>query len=136
METRVVNGPEIEKIFDKLRKAGHGSVIKFDANESGQPVEGIIFEPVPRRPAGFEAGVFVMVPTDPEHVYYFDPESSREQKRLIIRLLAAKKGQEAPAPDVEGHLKEFEYLRQSPGVHIGGGATGEMHSKVKGIVDL
>ncbi|MBI4830548.1 MAG: hypothetical protein HY801_03135, partial [Candidatus Lindowbacteria bacterium] len=73
-----MNAPELEKIFERLRKAGHGSIVKFDANESGQPIEGIIFEPSPRRPAGFEAGVFVMVPADPEHVYYFDPDSSKQ----------------------------------------------------------
>ncbi len=131
-----MNPPEIDRIFERLRKAGHGSLIRFDASNSGQPVEGIIFDPGTRRPPGYESGLFVMVPSDAEHVYYLDPNASREQGRLIIQMIEKKT--EEPSPDalIEDMLKEFEYLRKAPDIKRGGGATGEDRSKYKGIIDL
>jgi hypothetical protein len=131
-----VNSPEIDKIFEKLRKAGHGSIIKFDASNTGQPVEGIIFDPGLGRPPGYESGVFVMVPSDSKHVYYLDPEASKKQGRLIIQMIDKKEEESAPESLVEDSLKEFEYIRKAPDIKRGGGATGETQSKYVGIVDV
>ena len=130
-----MDASEIDKLFLKMRKAGHGSLIKFDALGTGQMVEGIIFEPVPRRPPGFEAGIFVSVPSDKNAIYYFDPEASKKQGRIIAQKLDAKqeKAQETMPDD---DLKEFEHIRQAPDVKIGGGAVGESHSKYTAILDL
>lgn len=131
-----MNAPEIDRIFEKLRKAGHGSIIKFDASNSGQPVEGIIFEPGPKRPPGFESGVFVMVPSEKSRVYYLDPDASREQGRLVIQVLGAKAEQSAEASPPPDLLKELEYIQNAPGVKRGGGATAEAYSKHKGVVEI
>lgn len=118
-----------------MRKAGHGSLIKFDASGTGQLAEGIIFEPVPRRPPGFEAGVFVTVPSDKNAIYYFDPEASKKQGRIIAQKLDAKQEKEQETPP-DNALKEFDHIRNAPGVKIGGGAVGESHSKYTGILNL
>lgn len=129
-----MNAPKIDEIFDKLRKAGHGAVVKFDANSSGEPVEGIIVEPGPQRPSGYESGIFVTVPSDEKHIYYLDPEASREQGRLVIQMIEMKNEKSPPMAPPEELLREFEHLRQAPDVRRGGGAAGEACSKHKGIV--
>jgi hypothetical protein len=131
-----VEATEIAKLFEKLRKAAHGTLIKFDATGSGQPIEGIIFEPGPRRPQGFEAGVFVTVPNERGAIYYFDPEASKEQGRIVIQKLDTKRERAEPAAPSDDFLKEFEHIRRAPDVKIGGGAVGESRSKYKGILDL
>ncbi|RJP69473.1 MAG: hypothetical protein C4532_11000 [Candidatus Abyssobacteria bacterium SURF_17] len=131
-----MNAPEIDKIFEKLRKAGHGSIIKFDASNSGQPVEGIIFEPSPKRPPGYESGVFVMVPSEKNRVYYLDPDASKEQGRLIIQVIGPKAEQSAEQPSPEELLKDFEDVWKASHVKRGGGATGEAYSKHKGIIEV
>jgi hypothetical protein len=131
-----VNAPEIDKLFARLRKAGHGSVIKFDASNSGQAVEGIIIDPGPQRPAGFESGVFITVPSDPDHIYYLDPDASKKEGRLIIQMLEVPKKEPVPEVRVEDLLSDFEQIRQAPDVKRGGGATGEACSKHTGIIEL
>ncbi len=131
-----MNQAELDKIFEKLRKAAHGSIIRFDASNSGQPVEGIIFEPGPRRPPGYESGIFVMVPSDSKHIYYLDPNASKEQGRLIIQMIEKKTEEPTPESLVEDFLRPFEYIRKAPDIKRGGGATGEARSKYKGIMDL
>ncbi len=133
-EVFIVNQPKIDEIFDKLRKAGHGAVIKFDASNSGQSIEGIIFEPGTQRPSGYESGIFVSVPSDEKLIYYLDPEASREEGRLVIKLIELKPKKPAPEVGPEELLKDFEHLRQAPDVKRGGGAAGEACSKHKGIV--
>ena len=127
---------EIDKLFEKLRKAGHGSIIKFDATGNGQLVEGIIFEPGFKRPAGFEKGVFVSVPSDRGKIYYFDPDASKEQGRVVIQKLSSKKEEGQPMKLSLSLLEEYEYIRQAPDIKMGGGAVGEDYSKYKGIFDL
>lgn len=131
-----MNAPEIENLFEKLRKAGHGSLIKFDAFNSGESVDGIIFEPIPQRPPGYESGIFVSVPSDLEHIYYFDPEASREQGRLVVQVLDSKRKKSAVEPVPDEFVKEYEHLRRLPEVKMGGGATGEANSRHKGVVEL
>lgn len=131
-----MNPAELDKIFEKLRKAAHGSIIRFDASNSGQPVEGIIFEPGPHRPSGYESGIFVMVPSEPDHIYYLDPNASRQQGRLIIQMIEKKTEEPTPESLVEDLLKPFEYIRKAPDIKRGGGATGENRSKFKGLIEL
>lgn len=131
-----MNAPEIERIFEKLREAEHGAIIKLGVSDTGEPVEGIIFEPSFERPPGFESGIFITIPSEAEKVYYLDPEASKEQGRLIIKVLPAKLGEPVAKPSPEDLLKEFEELRNAPGVKRGGGTTGEACSKAKGIIDV
>jgi hypothetical protein len=131
-----VNSSEIDKIFDRMRKAGHGAVIKFDAFGTGQPIEAIIFEPNFRRPPGFTTGVFVTVPSERGALYYFDPEASKKQGRIIIQKFDTKKEKEEPQAPADDILAEFEHIRTSQGVKMGGGAVGESYSKYSGILDL
>jgi len=131
-----VNPAEIDKQFEKWRNAGHGAVVHFDADGSGQRIAGIIFEPGPQRPTGYEDGIFVSVPTDADRIYYLDPEASREQGRLIMQVIDMKP--EAPAGEItpEALLKDFDYIRQAPEVKRGGGAISERNSKDCGIIDI
>ncbi|UCD56935.1 MAG: hypothetical protein JSV16_14105 [Candidatus Hydrogenedentota bacterium] len=131
-----MNSPEIDELFDKLRKAGHGSVITFDAADSGEPVEGIIFDPGPHRRAGFESGVFVAIPSDANHIYYLDPDASKQEGRLIIQVIPTDAEMQAPESLLEDLMREFEHIRHAPDVKRGGGTTGEDCSKHKGIVEL
>ncbi|RJP23889.1 MAG: hypothetical protein C4520_05460 [Candidatus Abyssobacteria bacterium SURF_5] len=130
-----MNISDIEKIFEKMRKAGHGSLIRFDAAGKGQAVEGIIFEPSDGRPPGFESGIFVNVPSDTGATYYFDFEASKQQGRIVVQKLDMKKTEPEPVVPEE-FLKEFEHVRQAPDVKIGGGAVGELYSKYKGLIEL
>jgi hypothetical protein len=127
---------EIDRIFAQLRTAGHGTIIKLALNDTGQPVEAIIFEPSPQRPAGFEDGIFAMVPSNGNKVYYLDPIASKEQGQLIVHLMGTKEQASASPPSLESVLKEFEYLKRAPDVKQGGGVTGEARAKAKGIIDL
>jgi hypothetical protein len=127
-----VNAPEIERIFERLREAEHGAIIKLGVSDTGEPVEGIIFEPSFKRPPGFESGIFITIPSESEKVYYLDPEASKEEGRLIIKEL----GEPVAKPSPEDLLKEFEHVRNAPGVKRGGGTTGEACSKAKGIIDV
>lgn len=131
-----MNPAEIDKQFEKWRNAGHGAVVHFDADGSGQMVAGILFEPGPQRPSGYEAGIFVSVPADADHIYYLDPEASKEQGQLIMQLINMKS--EAPAAEItpEALLKEFDYIRQTPEVKRGGGAISERNSKDCGIINI
>lgn len=131
-----MNTSEIDRIFDKLRNAEHGTLIKIGANESGKPVEGIIYDPGSLRPPGHEDGVFISVPSDDKHIYYLDPEASRQEQRLIVKLLPAKREKPTAKECPEDMLKEFDYLRQSSNVKRGGGAVGEACSKAKGLIDI
>lgn len=131
-----MNAPEIDKIFEKLREVGHGSIIKLGLPESDGPVEAIIFEPNPHRPQGYESGVFVSVPSEDDKVYYLDPEASREKGRLILKVLPTNVKKKVEAPDLDHLLREFEHVRQAPDVKRGGGAIGESYSKSKGVIDL
>jgi len=135
-----VNGPEIDKIFDKLREAEHGSIIKLGLPNSNDPVEAIIFEPSPQRPPGYETGIFVSVPSDNEKIYYLDPEASREKGRLVLKVLSlnGENGNSKPEGNATGidPLAEFDYLREAPDIKRGGGATGEQYSKAKGLLDV
>jgi len=98
-------------------------------------MEGIIFDPGPQRPSGFEEGIFVAVPSQPDNIYYLDPETSRKEGRLIIQVLPGTV-EKPPEPPPEDLLKEFEYLGREPDVKRGGGAAGEECSKHKGIIEL
>ncbi len=131
-----MDSSEIDRLFDKMRKAGHGRLIKFDPSGSGQQIEGIILEPSPRRPSGFESGIFVVVPTDKDNLYYFNPEASKEQGRIIIQKIDLKKSKEPEPPPSDDSLAEFEYLEKAPDVKIGGGAVGESFSKYVKILDI
>jgi hypothetical protein len=130
-----VNSPEIDRLFDKLRKAGNGAVIKLDTSNKGAIVEGVIFEPSAGRPPGFESGIFVKVPSEESKIYYLDPEASREQGRIIMQMLEVKKN---PPPETvpEDFLREFEHLQTASDVKRGGGATNEARSKATGTIDL
>ena len=135
-----MNAPEIDKIFDKLREAENGSIIKLGLPDSEDPVEAIIFEPSPQRPAGYETGIFVSVPSESEKVYYLDPEASREKGRLVLKVLPlmGDNGEQKPRGNLvdDDLLSEFDYLRKAPDIQRGGGATGEEYSKAKGILDV
>lgn len=131
-----MDASDIDKIFDKMRKAGHGSLIKFDAAGTGVPIEGIIFEPGFQRPPGFESGIFVTVPNDRSLIYYFDPDASKEQGRIIIQKLDTKKENQEPEVVSENDLREFEHIRNAPDVKLGGGAIGQSLSKYKAVIDL
>ena len=132
-----MNNSESDSQFEKLRKAGHGAIIRFDPTGSGQQVEGVIFKPSPeQRPSGYEDGIFVMVPSDADHVYYLDPEASRQEGRMIIQVHEVSPQKPTLAQNPEELLKEFEYLRKAADIKIGGGAIGEACSKDKGIVEL
>lgn len=101
------------------------------------PVEGIILEPGPERPPGYEDGVFVSVPSDPSHIYYLDPEASREQGKLVFQVIDLVQAEpRVQRENSEEYLKQFEHLWQAPDVKRGGGATSETRSKHKGIVEL
>lgn len=132
-----MNGPEIDQVFEKLREAGHGSVVKLELPDSDGLVEALVFEPGPRRPPGYEDGVFVVVPSEADKVFYLDPEASREKGRLILKvpsMMADKPTVPNLSPD--DMLKEYEYLRNEPHIKLGGGTSGDMHSKAKGIIDV
>ena len=131
-----MNSPEIDKLFDRLRRAGNGTVIKLDTADKGQLVEGVIFEPKPGRPPGYESGIFVKVPTETDKIYYLDPEASRRQGKIIMQLLEIRK--ENPKPDElpEELLSEYKHLRQAPDIKLGGGAALEANSKATGTIDL
>jgi hypothetical protein len=135
-----VNAPEIDKIFDKLREAENGSIIKLGLPDSDDPVEAIIFEPSPQRPVGYEDGIFVSVPSESEKVYYLDPEASKEKGRLVLKVLPAVTTNGAQAAKVnllsDNVLDELDYLKTAPDVKRGGGATGEQYSKSKGLLDV
>ena len=124
---RIVNAPEIDKLFERLRAAEHGAVIKLGLSDSEKPVEAIIFEPGPQRAPGYEAGVFVMVPSEADKAYYLDPEASKEKGRLMLK--------DYPMAHIT-LLEEFKYIRNAPDIKRGGGAKGEAYSKDKGIVDV
>jgi len=131
-----VNAPEIDKLFERLRAAEHGAVIKLGLSDSEKPVEAIIFEPGPQRAPGYETGVFVMVPSEADKAYYLDPEASKEKGRLVLKVLSmpAEKTNDVPAHITL--LEEFEYIRNASDIKCGGGAKGEACSKDKGIVDV
>jgi hypothetical protein len=135
-----VNAPEIDKIFDKLREAENGSIIRLGLPDSEDPVEAIIFEPSAQRPPGYETGIFVSVPSESEKIYYLDPEASREQGKLVLKVFSLRggNGEQKGATSTVGHdlLSEFDYLRHAPDVKMGGGAIGEQYSKAKGILDI
>jgi hypothetical protein len=132
-----MKSPELDTLLEKLRKAGHGTVIKLGMMNAGAPVEGIIIEPGAKRPSGYESGVFVTVPSDPGHLYYLDPQASREQGKLVFQVIDLKvSGAEAREENTEEYLKQFEYLWRAPDIKRGGGATGEKCSKHKGIVEV
>jgi hypothetical protein len=135
-----VNAPEIDKIFDKLREAEDGSIIRLGLRESEDPVEAIIFEPGPQRPTGYETGIFVSVPSESKKIYYLDPEESREKGKLVLKVISldGDNGEQKPRANVVGDdlLPEFAYLRNAPDVKRGGGAAGEEYSKAKGILDV
>jgi len=131
-----VNSAQLDELFERLRKAGHGAVIRFDANNSGQPVEGIIFDPGPQRPAGFDEGIFVAVPSEPETIYYLDPKASSKEGQLVVKVLPVTREKPASPALPDELLKEFEYIGQAPDVKRGGGATGQACSKHKGIIEL
>jgi hypothetical protein len=128
----MVNASEIDRIFEKLREAEHGAVIKLGLPDSEKPVEAIIFEPAPSRPAGHENGVFVTVPSDDGKVFYLDPEASREQGRLILKVLPLQAEKPDAPPMPEDSLGQ---IRQAPDIKRGGGTSGETCSKHKGIID-
>lgn len=131
----MVNASEIDRIFEKLREAEHGAVIKLGLSDSEKPVDAIIFEPAPSRPDGYENGVFVTVPSDDGKVFYLDPEASREQGRLILKVLPLP-AEKRDAPSLaEDSLAEFGQIRQAPDIKRGGGTSGETCSKHKGIID-
>ena len=132
----ILNAPEIDKIFAKLRDADHGSIIKLGLPDSNDPVEAIIFEPGDRRPNGYESGVFVSVPSEADKVYYLDPEASREQGRLILKVLPSNAQKEKVTPEIDRLLAEFEHIRRAPDVKRGGGTAGEACSKGMGVVDV
>lgn len=131
-----MNAPEIERIFDKLREAEHGSIIKLGLPDSDDPVEAIIFEPSPGRPAGYEAGIFVMLPAEAEKVYYLDPEASKEKGRLVLKVLPMKLKKPSDKANNDSLLSEYEHIRNAPDIRRGGGTTGEACSKAKGVIDV
>jgi len=131
-----VNSPEIDQLFDRLRKAGNGAVVKLDTADKGQLVEGVIFEPTQGRPPGFESGIFIKVPTETNRFYYLDPEASRQKGKIIMQLLEFRK-ENPPAEEIpEELLGEYKHLRQAPEVKLGGGAALEANSKATGTIDL
>jgi hypothetical protein len=131
-----LNAPEIERIFDKLREAEHGAIIKLGLPDSEDPVEAIIFEPNAGRPSGYEAGIFVMIPSESEKVYYLDPEASKEKGKLVLKVFPMKQKKPSDKADNDSLLSEYEDLRSAPDVMRGGGATGEACSKAKGVIDV
>jgi hypothetical protein len=131
-----LNAPEIERIFDKLREAEHGSIIKLGLPDSEDPVEAIIFEPSAGRPSGYETGIFVMVPAEAEKVYYLDPEASKEKGKLILKVFPMKQGKPSDKADNDLLLSEFENIRSAPDIRRGGGTMGEACSKAKGVIDV
>ena len=131
-----MNAPEIDKIFEKLRGADLGSVIKLGLPDSGDPVEAIIFEPDDRRPNGYESGIFVSVPSEADKIYYLDPEASREQGKLILKVLPSSERAGKSIPEIDRMLAEFEHIRRAPDVKRGGGTAEEARSKSTGIVDV
>ncbi len=133
---RTVNPPEIDKRFEELRNAEHGSIIEFDPTGSGELVEGIVIELGDQRPAGYDSGIFVADPSDRSHIYYLDPEASRQQGRLVSEALEVKTGKQGHGPAPEDMLKEFEYMKEAPDIKRGGGATGEANSKSTGLINL
>ncbi len=128
--------PEIDELFEKLRKAGNGAIIKLDASNKGHLVEGIIVEPGPLRPAGYESGIFVKVPTEATRLYYLDPEASREQGKIIMQMLEVTK--EIPPLETlpEDLLREYDHVRAAPEVKLGGGAMGQAISKNIGTIEM
>ncbi len=131
-----MNAPDIERIFDKLRVAEHGSIIKLGLPGSDGPVEAIIFEPSSGRPSGYENGIFVTVPSESEKVYYLDPEASKEKGKLILKAFPKKQKKASDKAHNDLLLSEYEGLRSAPDVMRGGGATGEACSKAKGVIDV
>jgi len=131
-----MNSAQLNELFDKLRKAGHGAIIKFDADNSGQMVEGVIFDPGPERPFGSEDGIFVVVPSDPDNFYYLDPEESGKEGQLVAKVVPLPRNKSVSPVPPEELLKEFDYIGRAPDVKRGGGATGEACSKHKGIIGL
>lgn len=131
-----VNAPEIDRIFDKLREAEHGSIIKLGLPDFEGPVEAIIFEPSPQRPPGCEDGIFILVPSEGEKVYYLDPYASKEEGRLVVKVLPIKADKPTVDFGVDALLAEFDYIREAPDIKRGGGTAGEACSKAKGIVDV
>lgn len=131
-----MNSSDIDQLFDKLRKAGKGTVIKLDTADKGQLVEGVIFEPKPAPPPGYESGIFIKVPTDTNRIYYLDPEASRQQGKIIMHLLELKKETPAQEEMPEELLSEYKHLRQAPEIKLGGGAALEANSKAMGTIDM
>ncbi len=131
-----MNAPEIDRIFEKLRQAEHGEVIKLGLPDSGEVVDAIIFEPSPNRPPGHEAGIFVTIPSETEKYYYLDPDASKEKGRLVLKVLPQESDKKSHAKAPESILSEFEHIRNAPDIRRGGGAMGETCSKHKGIVDI
>ncbi|GAB4350109.1 MAG: hypothetical protein Kow0099_33490 [Candidatus Abyssubacteria bacterium] len=132
-----MKSPDLDNLLERLRKAGHGTVIKLGMMNSGAPVEGIIIEPGAHRPPGYESGVFVAVPSEPDRLYYLDPHASKEQGKLVFQVIELKAPHAEPRENnPEEHLKQFECLWNAPDVKRGGGATGEKYSKHKGVVDV
>jgi hypothetical protein len=123
-------------LFDRLRKAGDGTVVKLDTADKSQLVEGVIFEPKPARPRGYETGIFVKVPTETDKIYYLDPEASRKQGKIIMQLLEIRKDKPTEQEMPEELLSEYKHLRQTPEIKMGGGAALEANSKATGTVDL
>ena len=128
--------PEIDQLFDKLRQAGNGAVIRLDTSNSGHLVEGVIFEPAPARPSGYENGIFVRVPGDTSRIFYLDPDASREQGKIIMQMLEVKKDTPPPEELPEDSLSDYEHVRQAPDVKRGGGATNEARSRATGTIEL
>lgn len=131
-----MDAPEIDELFEKLRKAGNGAIIKLDASDKGHLVEGIIVEPGPMRPSGYESGIFVKVPTEATRLYYLDPEASREQGKIIMQMLEVAKDTPPPETIPEDFLSEYDHLREAPEVKRGGGAVGQAISKDTGTIEM
>ena len=131
-----MNAPDIERIFDKLRVAEHGSIIKLGLPGSDGPVEAIIFEPSSGRPSGYENGIFVTVPSESEKVYYLDPEASKEKGRLILKVFPSNQKKPSDKANNDSLLPDYEEIRSAPDVKRGGGTAGEACSKAKGVIDV
>lgn len=123
-------------MFQKWRAAGHGSVVHFDADGSGQMVTGIIFDPGPQRPDGYEDGIFLSVPTDADHIYYLDPDASRKEGQLIMQVIDMKPETPPLGTTPEALLKEFDYIRRAPEIKRGGGAINQPNSTDRGTVNM
>ena len=126
----------MEQLFTELRESTVGTRIKFHLQEAATTIEGIIISPPGERPPGLEEGVFLQDLEDHTQIYCLCEDNSNNGVGNILvhtfaqGVIGVDRG---PSPMFNDEISRD--LKESAGVHAGGGVRQELDSSVTGEVD-